>query len=113
MNVTRHGGVFYRQDFPTSDQNDTHPGVHLSSIDLSASVRTVRSTDVIMSVSASRGGACSLQSVAVGDNVLLAWDGRLDNRSQIKKESKLDFDSVSDDDAVLLAKAYLARGHEL
>jgi asparagine synthase (glutamine-hydrolysing) len=112
MNVTRHGGVFYRKGFQASNQICENLEAHLSCLDPGDFVRSARLTDVVMSVTASSGLASLTQPVAAENKVLLAWDGRLDNRSTIASDCKLGPDKVPEDAAVV-AIAYSARGPTL
>lgn len=112
MNVTRHGGVFYRKDSQTLNRIGEGLEAHLSRLDPRGSIRSARARDVVMSVTAPSGLASSTRPLEAEDKVLLAWDGRLDNRSSITAACKLEPHDVRED-AVLVAQAYSALGPEL
>jgi asparagine synthase (glutamine-hydrolysing) len=112
MNVTRHGGVLYRKAFKAPSDLCRDLGAHLSGLDPRSEIRSVRVSDVTMCVAASGQFASSKQTMAVNGKVLLAWDGRLDNRSTLAGYCKIKADD-SLGDAALVAEAYSAIGPAL
>lgn len=112
MNVTRHGGFFHRKNCPTSNRICEGMEAHLSRLNPCGSIRSAQLSDVAMSVSASTDVVTSVQPVTADGKVLLAWDGRLDNKSGIVANHKLESDETGED-AVFVATAYLAAGPEL
>ena len=112
MNVTRHGGVFYRKDSQTSNRIGESLAAHFSRLDPCGTIRSARMRDVVMAGAASSSLSATSQPLAAEDNVLLTWDGRLDNGSRIAADSKLEPHETCED-AALVARAYSALGSDL
>lgn len=108
MNVTRHGGVFHRQGFRNSSKCGRSLELHLSRLESCHRLRSTRMTDVMMASTTFSSLESSSQPV-VADNVLLTWDGRLDNRSTIARNYNRR-PGMDPEDAVLVASAYSTTG---
>lgn len=112
MNITQHGGVFDRQQSRASSGICEKAEAHFGRLDSCGSVCSARLTDVSMSVTASSGMVSMTAPGAIDANVLLTWDGRLDNRSDIARSCNLNA-NIASEDATVVAQAFVTAGPEL
>jgi asparagine synthase (glutamine-hydrolysing) len=110
MNITRHGGIFSRQrGFPSAARFCAELEAHLLCPDSSVNIQTTKVTDVAMSVKGANNYVLPSQPVTINNKVLLAWDGRLDNRSSIATACGCGAHEALED-AALVAQAYSILG---